>query len=38
MESEMQEYAFYITVFVVICTAGIALIDFYSDIIEGIEE
>ena len=38
MENEMQEYAFYLAVFVVICAAGIALIDFYNDIIEGFEE
>ena len=33
----ITEYAFYITVFVVICAAGIALVDFYNDIIEGIK-
>jgi len=31
----ITEYAFYLTVFVVICAAGIAMIDFYNDIIEG---
>ena len=31
----ITECAFYLTVFVVICAAGIALIDFYNDIIEG---
>ena len=34
----ITEYAFYLTVFMAICAAGIALIDFYNDIIEGIEE
>ena len=34
----ITEYAFYLTVFAVICAAGIALIDFYNDIIEGFND
>ena len=34
----MIEYIFYATVFLAMCVVGYALVDFYNDIIEGVEE